>query len=221
MNVGVCEDDPVIRDVLVRGLRHLGHDVVAAHDGAEAIALFVGSPLDAVVLDIGLPDSDGRDVCLALRASGQAAPVLFLTALGETHDVLAGFGAGADDYVAKPVELSVLAARLEALARRAPREVGDDSLALDPRRHAVRTPGGEALLSPTEFRMLALLLGRRGEVVRRREVLAAGWPDGAIVQDNTVDAFVHKIRKKLASVEAPVTVETVRGVGYRVPDDRG
>jgi two-component system OmpR family response regulator len=218
VRVGVCEDDHVIRDVLVRGLRAAGHDVLTAHNGGEAVSRFgVESGLDVIVMDIGLPDSDGRDVCLALRSSGQHAPVLFLTALGETHNVLAGFRAGGDDYVTKPVELSVLNARLEALARRAPAQVAEDgALMLDPRRHTARCDDREVLLSPTEFRMLAVILGRKGEVVRRHEVVAAGWPDGAMVSENTVDAFMHKIRSKLQEIDSPVAVETVRGLGFRV-----
>lgn len=220
MRIGLCEDDPVIREVLVRGLRMAGHDALTAHTGGEAVSRFgPESDLDVIVMDIGLPDADGRDVCLALRSAGQHAPVLFLTAYGETHHVLAGFRAGGDDYVTKPVTLAVLMARLEALARRAPRQVGDPgSLVLDPRRHTARSDHGEVILSPTEFRMLALILGRQGEVVRRGEVVAAGWPDGAMVTDNTVDSFLHKIRTKLEGIESPVHIETVRGVGFRVSE---
>ncbi|MFC6343956.1 response regulator transcription factor, partial [Nocardioides hankookensis] len=118
MIIGVCEDDPAIRRLLAEALRFAGHETVMAHDGGEALRLFgADSGIDVMVVDIGLPDSDGRDVCQALRSAGQNAPVLFLTALGATHDRLAGFGAGGDDYVAKPFELKELIARLEALGR--------------------------------------------------------------------------------------------------------
>jgi two-component system, OmpR family, response regulator len=216
--VGVCEDDPGIRAVLVRGLRQAGHEVVAAHDGREALSrLGADQPLDVVVMDIGLPDADGRDVVLALRSAGQHAPVLFLTALGGTHEVLAGFAAGADDYVVKPFELREVLARLEVLARRGPAQrVEARGLVLDPVAHAARAPGGEVLLTPTEFRVLAAIVSRSGEVVRRRTVVAAGWPDGAVVSENTIDSFLRRIRAKLEAIDSPARIETVRGVGFRV-----
>lgn len=197
-----------------------GHDTVMAHTGREALELFAGgAALDVVIMDIGLPDADGRDVCQALKSAGQDAPVLFLTALGATHERLAGFGAGGDDYVAKPFEVKELIARVEVLGRRSrqrttrPTDVG---LVLDPTTHTLRTDAGEVLLSPTEFRMLAAIAARPGEAVRRRAVIAAAWPDGAIVSDNTVDSLMRRLRGKLRQVEAPVVIETLRGIGFRV-----
>ena len=113
LTVGVCEDHAPIRKVLVRGLRQAGHEVVAAHDGREALTLFgADQPLDVLIMDIGLPDADGRDVVQALKSAGQRAPVLFLTALDATHEMLSGFAAGADDYVVKPFELKEVLARI-------------------------------------------------------------------------------------------------------------
>jgi two-component system OmpR family response regulator len=212
--IGVCEDDPTIRRVLSQLLQRDDHDVVLAHNGGEAMRLFVGQPLDAVVLDIGLPDADGRDVCQALRAAGQQAPVLFLTAFAGQHDKIAGFTAGGDDYVTKPFDVTEVQLRVRALIRRAPAAVADDhGLVLDPLRHAVRFDGREVSLTPTEFRMLAALAGRSGEVVRRSAVVAAAWPDGAVVSDNTVDSYVRRLRVKLDEVDAGVAIHTHRGVG--------
>lgn len=218
VRVGVCEDHEPIRRALGRGLRQAGHDVVLAHDGREALALFSSdSSLDVIVMDIGLPDADGRDVVQALKSAGQQAPVLFLTALDAVHDKLHGFAAGADDYVVKPFELREVLARLEVLAaRHRPAPPGPAGFQLDPASHAVRTAHGEVLLSPTEYRMLAAIAARPGEVVRRRTVVAAAWPDGAIVSENTVDSFLRRIRTKLDSIGSPVRIETVRGVGFRV-----
>ena len=215
--IGVCEDDESIRRVLVRGLRQAGHEVVPAHDGREAVALFGDDArLDVIVMDIGLPDADGRDVVQALKAGGQQAPVLFLTALDGMHEKLQGFAAGADDYVVKPFELKEVLARLDVLARRRPApDPSASGLVLDPVAHAARTAHGEARLTPTEFRMLAAVVARPGEVVRRRAVVAAGWPDGAIVSENTVDSFMRRIRTKLETIDCPVRIETVRGVGFR------
>jgi two-component system OmpR family response regulator len=220
LTIGVCEDQESIRKVLVRGLRQAGHEVVVAHDGREALRQFgPDEPLDVVVMDVGLPDSDGRDVVQALKSAGQHAPVLFLTALGAGHEVLAGFAAGADDYVVKPFEISEVLARLDVLARRGPdRRLQAGGLVLDPVQHAARSEQGRVLLTPTEFRMLAAITSRPGEVVRRRSVVAAAWPDGARVSENTIDSFIRRIRAKLDDIESPTVIETVRGVGFTAVD---
>jgi DNA-binding response OmpR family regulator len=215
--IALCEDDPSIRRIVLAALEHAGHVGVAAHDGREALNLFAtDDSLDVVVLDIGLPDADGRDVCQALRSAGQPAPVLFLTALGAVHERLAGFSAGADDYLPKPFDVKELIARIEALAKRGRLVTGSapSDLLLDPARHAIVCHGREVLLTPTEFRMLAAITSRPGEVVRRRAVVAAAWPDGAMVSENTVDSYVRRIRAKLSHVDSPVRLHTVRGVGF-------
>ncbi len=224
LTVGVCEDDAPLRRLLRQALDLEGHKSVMAHNGAEALTLFGDVAIDVVIMDIGLPDADGRDVCQALKSAGQDAPVLFLTALGATHERLAGFSSGGDDYVAKPFEIKELMARVAVLGRRGRQltTASDDSgLVLDPTTHSVRTEAGEALLSLTEFRMLAAVASRPGEVVRRGAVIAAAWPDGAIVSENTVDSLMRRVRGKLAEVGAPASVETVRGVGYRLQSRRG
>jgi two-component system response regulator MprA len=170
-----------------------------------------------VVLDIGLPDADGRDVCLALRAGGLAAPVLFLTALDGVHDKIAGFEAGGDDYLTKPFELPELLARIRVLARRGPAAQGSagTELALDPQQHVATLAGESVQLTPTEFRLLARLLSVPGQVVRRHALVAAAWPNGATVHENTLDSYVRRIRSKLSRFPAAAAgVETVRGVGY-------
>ncbi|UFN45153.1 response regulator transcription factor [Nocardioides okcheonensis] len=220
MQVGVLEDDPAIRRLLGEALRMSGHEVLMAFDGGEALRRFgADSGIDVIVVDIGLPDSDGRDVVQALRSSGQQAPLVFLTALDALHDRMAGFGAGGDDYVAKPFEVVELIARIEALGRRARPTTSGSGLVLDPAGHSVRTTMGEVLLTPTEFRMLAAITSRPGEVVRRRTVIAAAWPHGAIVAGNTVDSFMRRIRTKLDSIDATASIDTVRGVGYRLTSE--
>lgn len=222
LTIGVCEDDPAIRSLLVRGARMAGHRPLAAHDGAEALTLFgQHAGLDVVVMDIGLPDADGRDVVQALKSGGQHAPVLFLTALDAPHEHLAGFAAGGDDYVVKPFDLKVVLARLGVLARRHPRHTDSVSgLVLDPVSHSAHTRSGRARLSPTEFRMLAAITSRPDEVVRRHQVVAAAWPDGAVVQDNTVDSFIRRLRVKLEAIDSPARITTVRGIGFTVSPRR-
>jgi two-component system OmpR family response regulator len=214
--VGVCEDDVALRGVLVSALRGAGHDVVVTSNGEQATRLLgKDSGVQVCVIDIGLPDADGRDVCLALRASGQQAPVLFLTALGAVHERLAGFHAGGDDYLTKPFSVSELLVRIEALSRRAATSSsGEAGLQLDAGKHAITFGAQEVRLSPTEFRLFATIAGRAGEVVRRGTLVAAGWPDGAMVSDNTLDSYIRRLRTKLEGIDAPVGIETVRGVGY-------
>ncbi len=214
--IGICEDDESVRRVLTDAFRMHGHQVVIARNGHEALRNFpVGAGLDVLVIDIGLPDSDGRDVCQALRAEGQHAPVLFLTALDGVHDRVSGFHAGGDDYVPKPFAISEVLVRVAALHKRsrpAPETVS--GLHLDPDRHAVRLADAVAKLTPTEFRLLASIAAEPGTVVRRRAAVAAAWPDGAMVSENTIDSFIRRLRVKLQSIDSPVALETVRGVGF-------
>jgi two-component system OmpR family response regulator len=214
----VVEDDADLRAALRRGLTEEGFTVTVAVDGASALAAARDEP-DAMVIDIGLPDSDGRDVCQALRARGSTAPVIFLTARDAVTDRLSGFSAGGDDYLTKPFAFAELVARLQSLLRRSAVAsptplVGD--LALDPVRHAVRSGAQEVSLTPTEFRLLASLAARPDAVVRRSELVAAAWPEGAIVHDNTLDQYVARIRRKLRKIDAEPAIATVHGVGYRL-----
>jgi len=224
--IGLCEDDADLRSVLERALRGEGFEVRATLTGHEAIEAFTAAPPDLLVLDVGLPDADGRDVCQALRGHGVTTPVIFLTARDALTDRLAGFHAGGDDYLAKPFALAELLVRVQALLRRG--DAGEASIddvpgevrthatgvRLDPAAHAARVGERTAQLTPTEFRLLAALVARPGEVLRRRELVAAAWPDGAIVHDNTLDAYAGRLRRKLAGLDGSQRIETVRGVGY-------
>jgi two-component system response regulator MprA len=216
----VVEDDPELRLLLARGLREEGFSVVVAANAAAAMG-YDQADLDLAVIDVGLPDADGRDLCQALRARGFEAPVLFLTARDAITDRVSGFTAGGDDYVTKPFAFVELVMRLRALHRRTssngpPEPAGQDGIRLDPSAHAVTGPGGSVQLTPTEFRLLAALAGRPQSVVRRRELVGAAWPDGAVVHDNTLDQYVVRIRRKLREVAPNAAIVTVRGVGYRL-----
>ena len=214
--VGVCEDEPALRSVLTRALQAMGHRPVVVATAAEALRAFGRQRPDVLVLDIGLPDADGRDLCLALRSAGIDAPVLFLTARDGLHDKIAGFEAGGDDYLTKPFELEELRVRLDALLRRTtpPHATEPGDPVLDPARHALVVGDVEVLLTPTEFRLLGRLMGDPSTVVRRHALVAAAWPHGAMVSDNTLDSYVRRIRKKLEPLGL-ATITTVRGVGYR------
>jgi two-component system response regulator MprA len=216
ITVGVCEDDPHLRSVLERALRQEGFVPRMAATGHDAIATFTKAPPDVLVLDIGLPDADGRDVCQALRVHGVGSPVIFLTARDGLTDRLSGFHLGADDYVTKPFAVAELLARIRVAVRR--HTPGPDltatGLTVDPVTHAVRVGDRTAKLTPTEFRLLGALAAEPGSVVRRHALRTSAWPEGAIVHDNTIDAYIVRLRRKLGEVEAAERIETVRGVGY-------
>ena len=214
----LLEDDPRLRDVLLRSLGAEGFDARAvgtAHELLERVA--AGVP-DAFVIDVGLPDADGRDVCQALRAQGIDAPVLFLTARDALIDRLSGFSAGGDDYLGKPFDIEELVARLQALLRRrgAERTIQAGGLELDPAERTVWSRGESVALTPTEFRLLAALAGRWGKPVTRLELVRAAWPHGAIVHDNTLDVYMARLRRKLRSLQGAPELATVHGTGYRV-----
>jgi two-component system response regulator MprA len=216
-HVLIVEDDVELRAVLKRGLDEEGFRVDAVGSGAELLECLNRSIPDALVIDIGLPDTDGRDLTQALRARGIQSPVLFLTARDALVDRLAGFDAGGDDYVTKPFAFAEVVARLQALLRRAGAEgaVEVDGLRLDPVAHSISAGGESAPLTPTEFRLLARLLARPGEAVRRRDLVRAGWPRGAYVRENTLDAYMARLRRKLGLLPVAHSIATVHGVGYR------
>ena len=214
----IVEDDAELRSVLSRSLREEGFIVDTVATGGEVLARVEAGAPDLFVIDIGLPDADGRDVCQALRARGIDKPVLFLTARDAVVDRVAGFDAGGDDYVAKPFALVELVARVQALLRRTggSAAVEAEGIRLDPVSHSVSAGDVEIALTPTEFRLLALLLARPRQAVRRMELVRAGWPHGAIVRENTLDAYVARIRRKLKQLADAPEIRTVHGVGYRI-----
>jgi DNA-binding response OmpR family regulator len=214
----IVEDDPELRSLLQRGLAEEGFEPDAVATGGELLACVDSDPPDLLVVDIGLPDADGRDLCQAVRARGVQAPVLFLTARDALPDRLSGFEAGGDDYVTKPFVFAEVVARLQALARRAGADGAIEAagLRLDPVTHSVSSDSQSTALTPTEFRLLARLLARPGEAVRRRDLIRAGWPHGAIVHENTLDAYVARLRRKLREHDGAAAIETVHGVGYAI-----
>ncbi|MGW3206042.1 response regulator transcription factor [Streptomyces sp. NPDC001135] len=213
----VVEDDHALRDVLRRGLTEEGFDPVLASDGSTALRLATPD-VAAAVLDIGLPDADGRDVCQALRANGFPAPVIFLTARHQLTDRLSAFSAGGDDYLPKPFHLAELAARLRAAVRRAAPTstalAGD--LVLDAVGHCATVHGVRVALTPTEFRLLAPLVAAAGSTLSRRELIRAAWPEGAQVSDNTLDQYLTRLRRKLREAGSTLTIGTARGIGHHL-----
>jgi two-component system, OmpR family, response regulator len=212
----VAEDDCELRDLLLAGLRQAGFDPIGVGTGADLLARTASWAPHALIVDVGLPDADGREVCQVLRASGRQVPVLFLTAHDTRADRLAGFGAGGDDYVTKPFDFAELIARVRVLLRRSevPATIQAHGLRLDPAAHDAQLGERRAALTPTEFRLLAALAARPGEAVRRRTLVAAAWPDGAIVHDNTLDVYIARLRRKLAGLGEGPVIANVYGVGF-------
>ncbi|MEA2459137.1 MAG: hypothetical protein QOC95_2109 [Thermoleophilaceae bacterium] len=204
----------MVRRALVRE----GFDVTGRANGGDALRAVEHEPPDALVLDIGLPDSDGRDVCQAIRARGVHAPVLFLTARDALTDRLAGFSAGGDDYLVKPFDVKELVARLRALLRRMGGEttIRAGALVLDPAAYLVSSDEVKVSLTPIEFRLLAAMASRPGEALWRRELREAAWPSGGIVHDNTLDAHLARLRRKLGDLPEAPSITTVHGVGYKL-----
>ena len=217
-SVLIVEDDDELRGLLIRGLREEGFASEAVASGKELLDRFETAKPDILVIDIGLPDADGRDLSQALRARGVQTPVLFLTARDAVVDRIAGFDAGGDDYLTKPFAFGELVARLQALLRRGGGEeaLEAEGLRLDPVSHSASAGETTVPLTPTEFRLLARLLARPSEAVRRRDLVRAGWPYGAVVHENTLDVYVARLRRKLKQLGRPPEITTVHGVGYRI-----
>jgi two-component system response regulator MprA len=214
--VFVLEDDGELRSLLRRGLAEEGFAVQTTGTAGELLERLAEEEADALVVDIGLPDADGRDVVQALRARGVGTPVLFLTARDALPDRLAGFAAGGDDYLTKPFAFAEFVARLRALVRRGGADLAVEAggMRLDPATHAVSSRGEHRELTPTEFRILARLAAAPGTAVRRRELIEAAWPHGAIVHDNTLDVYIARLRRKLGDLPAAPHISTVHGIGY-------
>lgn len=216
MRILLVEDDPLLGDGLHAGLSHLGFQNDWVRDGAAAEHALASEQYAAVVLDLGLPRVGGLTVLQRLRANDNRVPVLILSARDAKEDKLTGLDGGADDYVVKPVDLDELAARLRALIRRAsgrasPRLVCGD-VELDPAARRAWRAGEPVELSPREFAILELLMESAGRVLSRGQLEASiyGWGEGA--ESNTVEVYVHYLRKKLGSD----FIKTLRGVGYMI-----
>jgi DNA-binding response OmpR family regulator len=215
----LIEDDPRLVRVLGRLLAQDQHVVETATTAADGLELAASAELDAIILDIGLPDRSGLEVARSLRARGSQVPILMLTARDAVSARVDGLDAGADDYLVKPFAYDELLARLRALGRRpAPRsglELSAGPIALDEATRRVTVDGAEVRLSQREFAILECLLRRPGQVLSRDQILDYAWPYGAALTPNTVEAYIHLLREKLGPAGAAM-IETVRGMGYRL-----
>ena len=222
MKVLVVEDDPRISDVLEYALKAEGHDVQKAQRGREAIELARNTSPALVVLDVGLPDIDGFEVCRSLRKFSDV-PVIFLTSRSDEVDRVVGLEIGGDDYVVKPFSPRELLARIKAIRRRhersgpAPKETPGEvlrygAIAIDLEKFRVQAGNREIILTAQEFKLLELLVRHPGRVFTREQVLNRAWGEGGLVTDRTIDVHIKSLRKKFGKLDF---IETVRGIGYR------
>jgi two-component system OmpR family response regulator len=220
VRVLVVEDDVRMAALLRRGLERAGYAVDVVGNGADAVWAGQELSYDAVVLDVMIPRPDGIEVCRQWRAAGRWMPVLLLTARDRVDDRVAGLDAGADDYLVKPFAFAELFARLRAIIRRDPGErpavLAHDDLRLDPARNLVTRGGVPIDLSPKEFALLELLLRHPGEVLRRSDILDHAWDFAYDGTSNVVDVYIRYLREKIDRPFGRDTIETVRGVGYRL-----
>ncbi|HTY41956.1 MAG TPA: response regulator transcription factor [Thermoanaerobaculia bacterium] len=220
MRALVLEDDDRLRSLVVRTLGRGGLACDESRKIEEAEELLELHEYDLLVLDRRLPDGDGLDVCRRARARGFRRSILMLTAMDQAEDEIEGLSQGADDYLGKPFDLEVLAARARALLRRnetrAPKELVLGDLRLDPGRRAAWRGAEPLKLTSREFTILELLMQTPGAVVSREEILEQAWGEREEPMSNTIDVLVGRLRRKLDRPKQPSRIETVRGSGYRL-----
>ena len=225
MRLLLIEDDVRMAAALLRGLRYEGIVADVATRGGDALGMARATDYDAVVLDVMLPDLDGFETCRRLRAEGMWAPIMMLTARDAVEDRVKGLDQGADDYLTKPFSLAELLARLRALIRRGPVErpvvlrAGD--LTLDPAAREVRRGDTEIQLSAREFALLEAFMRRPGQVLSQMQLLDAAWDLGYRQRSNVVEVYVRYLREKIDRPFGVASLETVRGLGYRLRKDGG
>ncbi len=221
MRILVVEDEPELNRQLKEALEQAGYAVDVALDGEEGHFLGDTEPYDAVILDLGLPQKDGVTVLKEWRAAGRNMPVLILTARDRWSDKVAGFDAGADDYVAKPFHMAELLARLRALLRRASghasSEISCGPLVLDTAGAQVLKDGIPLKLTPMEYRLLAYMMHHQGEVISRTRLTEHLYDQDFDRDSNTIEVMIGRVRKKIGKE----MLQTVRGLGYRLSPPSG
>jgi two-component system OmpR family response regulator len=220
MRVLVVEDEVKMAGLVKRGLEEEGIAVDVAGRGEDAVWMAGSTEYDVVVLDVMLPGLDGFEVCRRLRADEVWAPVLMLTARDAVEDRVAGLDTGADDYLVKPFSFEELLARLRALARRGsaerPAVLEASGLRLDPATRRATRGDVEIALSPKEYALLETLMRRPGRVLSRLQLLEHAWDDSYENRSNVVDVYIRYLRDKIDRPFGADSIETVRGVGYRL-----
>jgi len=222
MKLLIVEDEPNLLSVIRKGLSEKNHDVSAALDGTTAWEMLSNSSFDVIVLDVMLPDINGIELCRRLRAAGNFVPILMLTALNSSDNIVAGLNAGADDYMAKPFRFTELEARINALARRAGQEhkaaenIVIEDLEIDLRTKVVKRNGEAIVLTAKEFNLLHYLAKNSGTILSREKILDNVWNINFDMNTNVVDVYINYIRKKIDKPYSHKLIHTIKGLGYVV-----
>jgi len=222
MRILIVEDDERIVDFVQRGLKAEGYAVEVARNGLDAIALGTEGQFQVIILDLGLPDLNGREVCERLRGSGIDTPILMLTARDAVQDKVTGLRSGADDYMTKPFSFEELLARIEVLMRRRggskpeSKELQLADLVLNMETHEVRRGNTLIDLTPKEFTLLECLMRMPGKVLSRTRILEQVWGYSADPLTNVVDVYIRQLRRKIDDDYEPKLLKTVRGFGYKL-----
>ena len=225
MQILIVEDEPGVSSFLHRGLSEAGHEADVAHTGEDGLQMALGKNYDLLILDLILPGMTGLELCRQFRKSkGMDTPVLMLTALGSTEDVVAGLSTGADDYLVKPFKFKELLARVEALHRRSKLPGSDslleaDDLQVDLQRRLVQRQGKPIRLTAREYELLVYLMKHKGRVVSRETILAAVWEMDWDVETNLVDVYINYLRNKVDKPFGKKPIKTVIGMGYILTDE--
>ncbi|MBX2905430.1 MAG: response regulator transcription factor [Taibaiella sp.] len=224
MNILLAEDEPAIANVISKVLGETGNAVSIAPDGNTALQMALSHTYDLYIFDIMLPGMNGLELCRTLRKSKDHKPVLLLTALGSTENIVAGLDAGADDYLVKPFKVAELMARIKALMRRTAGGFAEENklrmadLELDLEARLVTRAGNEVSLTSTEYRMLEYFLKNPRKVISRMDLLENVWGVDFNMATNVVDVYVNYLRKKIDKEYEPKLIHTVIGMGYILKD---
>ncbi|HVX72975.1 MAG TPA: response regulator transcription factor [Devosia sp.] len=217
----VADDEPNIREVISFALERAGYGVATARNGSEALQQLRRGPVDLIVLDIGMPEMDGLEVCRQIRKSSDV-PILFLSARDEEIDRVLGLEIGGDDYVTKPFSARELVARVNVILKRArnggkaPVAASHGRVRLDASRHGVWFDDTSVTLTALEFEILAALMARPEVVFSREQIMEAAYGGGTFVSDRTIDSHIRNLRAKFAEAGCSSIIETVHGVGFRL-----
>jgi len=219
----LVEDEPLTIRMLTKGLRERAYAVDVARTGRSALAQAVDNNYDVVILDLGLPDADGLELCRRLRGAGLAAPLLILTARDAVGSRIAGLDSGADDYLLKPFDFGELLARLRALTRRGARPLLPESLCVGPlvlKTHAQQAfcHDAELPLTTREYALLEFMARHAGRVVSRTDIAEHVWDHSYDPLSNVIDVYVRRLRHKLAPSGCQDVIQTRRGTGYMLSD---
>ncbi|HTG66834.1 MAG TPA: response regulator transcription factor [Flavobacterium sp.] len=220
MKLLIVEDEPNLLSIIRKGLSEKNNEVSVALDGTTALEMILNYNFDVVVLDIMLPDINGIEICRRLRAAKNFVPILLLTALGTTENIVTGLNAGADDYLAKPFKFSELEARIAALARRANQEhkpndlIQIDDLEIDIRAKSVKRNGELIQLTAKEFKLLCYLANNAENILSREKILDNVWDINFDMNTNVVDVYINYLRNKIDKPYQNKLIHTIKGLGY-------